>query len=196
MPPVPQVRQAGFTLLELMLVVVVIGIVAATGTRFLMDAVDRGRALGVEMLAWRFAQSVSVLHAWSTVSQTDSVTQGIDSRGVRWVAVDGVPVYLNERRWPASVDPQRSPAIGQQTADGCEQLLNALVEQPTTYSGESIDKKQGNQYEIFAIDGRICRYQLVHSKEEPWFFDYNIETGGISVSVPRLTMDHGLDLIP
>ncbi len=194
LPTLKMRRQKGFTLLELIVVIVVIGLVSAYGIKYFIIAMDRARATGVEMLAWRFAQSVSVLRAWSRIPQGVDVAQrGVDSRGVHWIAVDGVTVYLNERLWPATLDPQRSPAIGQQTAHDCEQLLDALFEEPISYLASAQD---GNDYRVFSIDGRVCRYQLVQHREEPWFFDYNLETGKISVSVPRLTIGQGLELIP
>lgn len=168
------------------MVVVLIGVMAAMGIKYFIDAMDKARATGVEMLAWRFAQSASTLGAWSHIpAAINPETHGTDDRGVNWVMLNGVVIYLNENGWPFTTDALRSPLIGQQTAADCQQLLNAMLKPVMTY-GDKPSNEAGNQYRIFVMDGRVCRYQLTQNTDEPWFFDYRLETGEVRLSVPRL----------
>lgn len=181
-------RQAGFSLLELTVVVVLIGILAAIGIKYFLDAMDRARATSVEMLAWRFANSASILHAWRSIPlEIESQSHGVDGRGVHWVVLEGTTIYLNANGWPATTDSTASPAVGEQTAGACTQLLNAIMKQPIEHSAGA--QSPNDDYKISAIDGRICRYQLIQNRDDPWFFDYNLETGRVKVSVPKLSME-------
>ncbi len=199
-------QQHGFSLLELTCVVVVIGILAAMGIKYYIDALDKARATGLEMLAWRFAQSTSVLHAWSSIPAGISPeSHGVDARGIHWVKLDGTVIYLNENRWPATTDAARSPEIGQQTADDCQSLLDAMFKQPVIpvptvgmqQKQEEIlqegqhgsSQKKAKQYDVFVIDGNACRYQLTQNKDEPWYFDYSLVTGEVRISVPKLRIE-------
>lgn len=182
-------RQQGFSLLELIIVVVVIGVLAASGITYYLDALDRARATTVEMVAWRFGQSASVLRAWSRIpANIEPHRHGVDRRGVSWVFLEDTRIYLNENGWPANTDAMVSPAIGDQTAQECEQLLRGILKEVVEYTDEK-DK----QFSASAIGGRVCRYQLVQNKEEAWFFDYSLETGKVQVSVPRLRIEQYAD---
>ena len=182
-------RQAGFSLLELTVVIVLIGIMAAIGIKYFLDAMDKARATSVEMLAWRFATSASILHAWRSIPvEIESQSHGVDRRGVNWVVLEGTTVYLNENGWPANADSNIAPTMGGQTAEACRQLLNAMMKQPIEHNAGA--QSPSDDYKISAIDGHICRYQLIQNKDEPWFFDYNLETGRVKVSVPKLSMEH------
>lgn len=186
-------EQKGFSLLELIFVVVIIGIVSAMGIKYFMDAMDRGRAAGMQLLAWRFAQHTSIIHAWRTIpASINPEIHGTDNRGVKWVRLDGVIVYLNEKGWPATTDVDRSPVIGRQTAKDCEHLLNALFKEPVTQLHRS-SSGRNNEYDVFAMNGRVCRYQLAQIKDDDWFFDYNLDTGEVSISLPDLKFGNGLE---
>jgi prepilin-type N-terminal cleavage/methylation domain-containing protein len=175
----------GFSLLELIIVIVLIGLMSITGIKYFLDAMDKAGAASVEVAAWRFSQAAFTLHAWRHIPLSiETHKHGIDARGVRWIELDGTRIYLNEKGWPASTDSMASPRIGEQTRQGCEQLLQALVDKVIS------DGKPARQdFIVSAIDGRICRYQLAQNKEEAWFFDYSLETGQVQLSVPRLRIE-------
>lgn len=178
-------RSQGFSLLELIIVVVMIALMAAYSIHFYLDAMAKARATTVEMTAWRFGQSAAVLRAWSRIpASIETHRHGVDARGVSWVFSGDTRVYLNENSWPANTDSMASPKLRDQTASECAQLLQGILQQPL---GD--DENFKSQFTVSVVGRNTCRYQLTQNTEEAWFFDYSPETGQVRATVPRLRIE-------
>lgn len=82
-------KQAGFTLIELVIVVVILGFLAATAIPKFVDLTDQAKQASVEGMAGGFATGVSLARAqWEAESRPSDT----DSRNV--VNYDGTLVYL------------------------------------------------------------------------------------------------------
>lgn len=166
--------------MELAVVILLIGIIAAGGIKYYQELLEESRRAGMEMLAHRFATATSLVHAqW--------ILQGGPSRrrpGLL-VDVDGIDVYVNERGWPANTD-GGSARSHDQTDSECKQLWQALLQNPapaTVGGAAPAGNETHHRFHIRQIGGRVCRYQMVR-QEEQYFFDYHLTTGQILMELP------------
>lgn len=185
--------QGGFSFLELIAVVVIISVLAASGLVYYQKALKDARRTGVEILAHRFTTAVALVHgSWIVQGGYDRARAGERSH----VDVDNVTVYVNEFGWPANTDGQAAGSKDQ-SAEECHQVWQAVLQNPAlaTVEGRSdpdLDKADDLQargrrrYHISQLGGRICRYELLTEALGSHYFDYNLQTGQVSITVPPL----------
>ncbi|MEX1032456.1 MAG: type II secretion system protein [Cellvibrionaceae bacterium] len=185
-------RQRGFTYLELVAVVVIIGILAASGLVYYERALDDARRVGVELLASRFAAATALMRAqWI-------VEGGRQGNGGKSVEVDNLTIFLNEFGWPANTD-GGSPRSTDQTAEECYQVWQMVLQNPALATVEgrveatvdgaarnNPEAKGRQRYHVSQIDNQACRYELLTNSDGMHFFDYNLRTGRVLVTVPPL----------
>lgn len=176
-------RQGGFSLLELVVVLVVIGLLAAGGLFYYQDLLKESRRTSMEILAHRFTTATALVHAqW--------ILQGGGSHRApgMLVDVDGIGVYVNERGWPANTD-GGSARSSDQTDDECRQLWMALLQNPplaTVGSNVPAVDELRQRFHISQVGGRICRFQLITRDAGTHYFDYNTTTGQVLIHTPPM----------
>lgn len=177
-------NERGFTLLEFVAVVVVISLLASSGLVYYGKLLDDTRRTGVEILANRFTAAVALIHAHWIIGggRADS------GAAPRQIDVDGVRVYVNERGWAANTS-GNGAGLSDQTADECRQIWQAVLQNPAplTVEGQTLSAKGTQRYHVAAINGQICRYELVTQPAGTHFFDYNLMTGQVLTTVPPLS---------
>lgn len=184
----------GFTLVELVLVVTVIGVLSAAGAVYYGKTMDEARRTGVEVMSNRFTAAVALIRGQWIVESTMQL-EGKVQKTFR-VDVDNTAIFLNEFGWPANTD---GIATGSkdQTAEECYQLWHALMQNPTpaTVEGRSSgnatassdrEAKGKQRYHISQVNGSKCRYELTTRPEGTHFFEYNLRNGQVLVTVPTL----------
>lgn len=188
-----KLKQGGFTFLELIAVVIIIGILAGSGLVYYEKALDDARRTGVEILAHRFTAAIALIHGqWILHGGYTKGKAGESS----WVDVDNVRVQLNAFGWPANTD-GGSAGIDDQTSEECYQVWQAVLQNPalTTVEGranpdlEAANDPQAKgrqRYHISQLNGQICRYELITDADSSHLFDYNLHTGQVRISVPPL----------
>jgi len=111
-----RLRQVGFTLIELVIVIVLLGILAATALPKFVDLTSQARQAANRGSAGGFASAISSAHAlWLATGQGSTIS------------MDGTTVHMNSSGWPDGIG--TSAAL---TADGCVALWNGLLQNPTT----------------------------------------------------------------
>ena len=187
-------RRKGFTLVELVLVITIIGVLAATGAVYYGEVLEEARRTGVEVLANRFTAAVALIRGQWIVESTMQIN-GKVSKTFR-VDVDNIPIFLNEFGWPANTD-GLSAGSRDETAEECYQLWRAIMQNPgrATVEGRVLNPAQdpGNpeskgkqRYHISQIGGSKCRYELITRPEGTHFFEYDLTNGRVLVTVPPL----------
>ena len=163
-------RQQGFSLLELILVLVVIGILAAKSLEYYNNEMDDARRVGVETLSNNFTAAVGGIHA-----------QWIVSGKPEQISVDNMPVFVNRFGWPVGGE-----RFQQQSAKACVQLWQTILQNPAQASVEGESDYGSRRYHISALDVRTCRYELVTNDKGSHYFDYSTYTGQVLAVVPPL----------
>lgn len=183
--------QQGFSFLELIAVVVIIAVLAASGLVYYQKALQDARRTGLEMLAHRFTAAVALAHAqWIIQGGYNKARAGKRST----VDMDNVTVHVNEFGWPANTDGQAAGS-GDQSAEECYQVWQAVLQNPALATVEGRSNPQLSQaedprargrrhYHISQLDGRICRYELVVETLGTHYFDYTLATGQVLITVP------------
>ena len=170
-------RQKGFSLFELTVVIVVIGLLILVGFRVYVDTIEDSQTKVIQFQANTFSRSAANIRGIAIATQSTKVT--LDQADITSTAI-----YVNEYSWPANTDATMSPKTGTQTATECEQLWQAIFSNAPAAAIDSGSDTSVSDYLISAIDGQVCRYQLLRNQDEQYFFDYYLKTGTVLVSVP------------
>jgi len=180
----------GFSLLELTVVIVIIGFLATASLQYYENIMRDARRTGVETMASRFTAAIALIRGQWIVES--SIKVGGDVSATWHVDVDNVAIFLNENGWPANTE-GNNPTSTNQRAEECRQLWVALFQNPggTTVASEKsfgkVDEKNikgKKRYHISQVNHHVCRYELVGADNGDHFFDYDLKTGSILVTVP------------
>ncbi len=189
-------RSQGFTLIELVIVIILLGLLAAAALPRLLSATDEAEVASLEGVAGGFSTGVSIAHAqWAT----DGNVAGGSTSGAAKIAInlDGKVFYMNEYGWPANVNSGEDAAANGQTADECKQVFDNIL-QSSPSSTINSGNRANNRYFVSVIAGAggdlagqtgdVCRYELILSSSaaatETHYFDYDLVDGQVTVVYP------------
>ena len=157
-------KQNGFTLIELVIVIVLIGILAATALPRFADLTGDARLAVAQGVAGNFAAAASIAHAqWIA----DGGTSSVDS-----VTLEGsTTVYVTDEGWPETVGTAPTTS-GTTTASGCVGLWNGILHNPP-----SVATSSGSDFTATVGTG-TCIFTDADSN----VITYNVTTGDVSIS--------------
>ncbi|SMF34629.1 prepilin-type N-terminal cleavage/methylation domain-containing protein [Alteromonadaceae bacterium Bs31] len=166
-------KAKGFSLFELAIVLVVVGILVYSGYRYYLSTIDHSKYSLIKFQAATFSRTVNNLYGQAKVL------------GLKDVQLMQSVIYLNEKGWPASADNNSSLKSYNQSPEECESLWHGIFNNAprTVIAGSDRDKNKSvrKDFRIYSINGRICRYELARKQEEAYFFDYDLSTGEVNV---------------
>lgn len=191
-----RVNAAGFTLIELVIVIILLGLLAATALPRLLSATDKAEVAALEGVAGGFSTAVSIAHGQWAV---DGNTPGAVTSAVSKVAInlDGKVFYMNEYGWPANTVSGDDAAADGQTASECKQVFDNILQSSPSATTDAANRVN-NRYFISVLSGAggdltgasgdVCRYELIlndsASSSASHYFDYDLVDGQVTVVYP------------
>ena len=169
-------REAGFTLIELVIVVVILGFLAATAIPKFVDLTEQAKQANIEGMAGGFATGVSLAR-----SQWEAEARPKDTDSVNMVNYDGTVVYLTSEDGASS--PSISPGyiVGTNSTSGingnktmstsdCIDVWNSLLQQPPQVASSVADINNDGSFRYLAnVSGSgantLCHYYLKETLE-------------------------------
>ncbi len=171
-------KQCGFSLFELTVVLIVIAFLIYMGYRSYFSTIADSQAKAIGYQADAFSRTANNIRGMAIATNSTKVV--LDNADM-----DGQAIFVNEYGWPANTDVGRSPKSSTQTAEECEQLWHAIFENAPKTALKGKVNSHAADYEVSAINGQICRYELTRKQEGSYFFDYSLRTGTVFVSQPE-----------
>lgn len=184
---------AGFTFIELVAVVVLLGLLAAAAIPRLLNVTDDAQRAAIEGVAGGFSSAVAIAKAqWAA----EGYTKGGATSPANKIAInlDGTIVYMNEFGLPANTDPGLDAGSDNQSATECQQVWDAIL-QNSPASTTVASQRSRVRFFISAISGAggddignvgdVCRYELITQSATPThFFDYDLVDGRVVTVTP------------
>lgn len=163
--------QSGFTLIELVIVVVILGFLAVTAIPKFLDLTEKAKQANIEGMAGGFATGVSLAR-----SQWEAEARPQDTTSLNIVNYDGTIVYLTGK--DSSTTPTISPGyvIGTNSTSGindgksmavadCIDVWNSLLQQPPLVARSVAEINNNDSFRYLAnVSGNgattLCHYHL------------------------------------
>lgn len=176
--------QSAYSLFELILVIVIIGILAAAGLAYYIQVREEAVRTEVQTQARNFAGAIQGARAaWLIGEHPDIIPTEPGSKLT--VNLDGTLIYVNEMGWPANSSAELDSSSDSQTAAECYELWVGLMQNPQPATAEGLTGSHGSKgqqrYHIAVIDG-ACRYEFIGGAEI-YYFDYDLKTGTVLTSI-------------
>ncbi len=155
--------QAGFSLIELVIVVVILGLLAVTALPRFLDVTDEAQIANVEGMAGGFATGVSLVRAQWEAEGRPQVN------GVNSVNYDGIRLYLTESDSDNSISPgyplgdtaAHSTSVTM-TTEKCMIVWDGILQNPAAITSD-ISEVDNHRYFSDVTSGGLCIFYLIQT---------------------------------
>lgn len=162
-------KQAGFTLIELVVVVVILGLLAVTAIPKYLDLTDQAQQANIEGMAGGFATAISLARAqWEAEGRPDNGTDNL-------VNYDGTVLRLTNENNNTGIRPgyvvgltDGSDLDNDFDENNCVEIWQNILQQPPIVSASIVDVNDADQNVQYFVDtatggnagNSICVYYL------------------------------------
>ncbi len=187
----------GFTLIELVIVIILLGLLAAAALPRLLSATDNAEIASLEGVAGGFSTGVSIAHAqWAADGYSPGAATASGSKVL--INLDGKIFYMNEYGWPVNINSSDDAAADTQTANECKQVFDNILQSSPT-STTDVNNRANSRFFVNVVKGiggdlsgalgDVCRYELIVGNDTAaptsHYFDYDIVDGQVTVVYPN-----------
>jgi MSHA pilin protein MshB len=138
-PMVPPSAEGGFTLIELVIVVVILGLLAATALPRMLDVTKQAEDATVDGVAGGFASAVGLVRAEWEVEGRPTENSGTNAT---FVTIDGIEVGVDkDTGYPTGqLNTDNNSEDTQINALDCESIFNLILQSAPTLSSDWANK--------------------------------------------------------
>ncbi|SET64059.1 prepilin-type N-terminal cleavage/methylation domain-containing protein [Thalassotalea agarivorans] len=160
-------KQSGFTLIELVVVLIVIGLLAVTAIPKFIDFTDQAKQANIEGMAGGFATGISLVRAQWEVEGRPQNTSGQNA-----VNYEGTLMILTTESSDGSVRPGYAVGLSDgENLDGafdvtnCVEVWTNLLQNPPLVAGDIAELNSSDRFKYLVSQsgggsGALCHYHL------------------------------------
>ncbi|TVO38624.1 prepilin-type N-terminal cleavage/methylation domain-containing protein [Vibrio algivorus] len=184
-------KQSGFSLLELIIVIVVISLIAVIALPKYLNIVEEAKKSSVEGVAAGYAAAVLSARSQWEVNRRPKKQSGRSN--YNYVELDGSPLWLTDNEasglsgylngYPMSVREGNSEYTTTITNEGCVLLMEYLLQNPPLTQSVDVaqqDKSENVRYLAKAQSNTCIYFQQEGAKHS---FTYEMKTGRVTVNL-------------
>lgn len=181
-------RNAGFSLVELVIVIVVLGLLAVAALPRFLDVTDSAKQASIEGVAGGYATAVLSARAqWEAEVRPQDSNVGNQDRSY-FVDYDGTEFWLTSAGndnfrdgYPIALKDSvgQSPLNVNQTR--CVDLMNELLQNPPQVTTDENDETAKYLAEV-GEENTICRYTQLEGNSGH-YFEYDVSNGSVVVTL-------------
>lgn len=160
-------KEQGFTLIELIAVVVILGFLAATAIPKFMNATDDAKEASIEGVAGGISSAIGLVRAeWELTARNLTASIGGATANAAPVIMDGTTIWVNNFGYPFATG-TATPTSITATVASCELIFDNILHNGPTSTAINTELSSRYFVSLESIDSTAsCVYHLISSLDQ------------------------------